>query len=58
MKILSNNYKEKKYRKKGIRFLNKRKLELAYECFQKAVSINYSTENSFKIGRASCRERV
>ena len=49
MKILSNNYKEKKYRKKGIRYLNKRKLENAYECFQKAVFINDSTENSFNL---------
>ena len=49
MKILSDNYKEKKYRKNGIRFLNKRKLENAYKCFQQAVSINDSTENSFNL---------
>ncbi|NQV18770.1 MAG: tetratricopeptide repeat protein [Armatimonadetes bacterium] len=49
MKILSDNYKEKKYRKKGIRFLNKRKLENAYECFLKSISINDSTENNFNL---------
>ncbi len=49
MKILSNNYKEKKYRKKGIRFLSKMKLENALDCFQKANSINNSSENSFNL---------
>ena len=49
MKIISNNYQEKKYRKKGIQFLNKRKLEKAYKCFQKVVSINDSIENIFNL---------
>ena len=49
MKILSNHYKEKKYRKKGIQFLNKRKLENALDCFQKANSINNSSENKFNL---------
>ena len=49
MKILSDNYKEKKNRKKGIQFLNKRKLEKAYKCFQKAVSISDSIENNFNL---------
>ncbi len=49
MRILSDNYLEKKYRKKGIRFLNKRKLENALECFQQANSINNSSENSFNL---------
>ncbi len=49
MKILSNHYKEKKYRKKGIQFLNKRKLEIALDCFQKANSINNSSENKFNL---------
>ena len=49
MKILYNHYKEKKYRKKGIQFLNKRKLEIALDCFQKANSINNSSENKFNL---------